>query len=74
MFDLFWLHEENIIIDTLIEMMKNKEKDLLMKQSDELHVYLKYSIVKENLLENNINCVLPKQRKKQIIEKEIAIK
>lgn len=73
-FDLFWLLEENIIIDTLIEMMKNKSEILVKKTCDELHLYLKKSLVSDNLSENCINNIIPKKKKKQIVEKEIVIK
>lgn len=57
--DLFWIYQENIIIECLIHLLNMSKIKLIRMNEEEMMVYIQKHIVEENVLRFGLSSCLP---------------
>lgn len=58
-YDLFWIFDEKIIVDSLVHLLRLKKRRLLSMEAEEAHTYIRYHLVEECVRDFGIEKSLP---------------
>lgn len=73
-FDLFWLYEETVVIDTLLLLVKLQKQIILSLDTDEMFIFIKDNLLKNSIEQFGIEKCIPKYTiKSGLVEKEVLI-
>lgn len=70
-FDLFWVYDGEVVVDTLLLLMLLQKNKLMKMSCEELIIYLRDKIVDETISKYGISkCIINKKVEREITEKE----